>query len=58
MKDWAKERMEEDRFEQEQREQSERIMKRIKGKRALPAKDVIEIQRKKAVATWEKCRHG
>lgn len=58
MNDWAKARMEEDRFEQEQREQSERIMKVVEGRRSLPMADVIEMQRKKAVATWEKCRHG
>ena len=48
-------RMEEEQLEREQREQANRILKRIQGKRSLPEKDVIELQRRKAVATWNKC---
>ena len=50
------ERMEDEKLEREQRVQSKRIIKRLQGKRALPEKDVIEIQRRKAVAMYHRSR--
>lgn len=45
---------EEEREEAEDRRQAAHIVKRLQGKRALPVKDVIEIQRRKAAAIWRK----
>lgn len=58
MNNWDEVRLEEMKFEWDQNEQSRKILKVVEGRRSLPVADVIEIQRKKAVATWEKCRHG
>lgn len=50
------ERLEDERFEREQNEQAKRIIKRMQGKRSLPEQDVIEIQRRKAVAMYHRSR--
>ena len=50
------ERLEDEKLEREQRDQAKRIIKRLQGKRSLPEKDVIEIQRRKAVAIYNRSR--
>jgi hypothetical protein len=52
------ERLEDEKLEREQSEQAKRIIKRMQGKRSLPEKDVIEIQRRKAVAAYQRSRRA